>query len=402
MENAWHVYFSLLPELNQLVYRALDRGLSLAQTTVAHFGQSLQGDTALVANPSDDFDYDYVLDWYQPTRFTFCQPTAQHSGLALALSNRKVQLRSLDTLALQHEVCINAKQQVPDVDECVKLWDARATLPAMVVPVGREVWSLSIGCGETLLATGTDEKALFFDVRTGKKLGEYGDSHVDAVTKVRFHPTQPAFVVTASEDGVVCFFDCRIPDEDDALESILNVESAVTNIGFFGPQKENIFCLTGTETLDLWNLWTAERLHHYATIRDDCNANGLATDYLIDCVYDDQSNELFLLAGSHAGDMNVVTIGTDAASAGKLQHAAALQGGHKACVRCVYYDAERSTLYSGGEDTRLCKWVSVDGASASASSAAGEGVATSSTPSRRATGLDPAGMRKARKSSRPY
>ncbi|RLN92364.1 hypothetical protein BBJ28_00010730 [Nothophytophthora sp. Chile5] len=367
---------------------ALDRGgLSLAQTTVAHFGQSLQGDTALVANPSDDFDYDYILDWYHPPALPFglhlCQPTAQHSGLALALSNRKVQLRSLDTLALQHEVCIHAKQQVPDV-----LHDCR------------EVWSLSIGCGETLLATGTDEKALFFDVRTGKKLGEYGESHVDAVTKVRFHPTQPAFVVTASEDGVVCFFDCRIPDEDDALESILNVESAVTNIGFFGPQKENIFCLTGTETLDLWNLWTAERLHHYATIRDDCNANGLATDYLIDCVSDEQSNELFLLAGSHAGDMNVVTIGTDAASAGKLQHAAALQGGHKACVRCVYYDAERSTLYSGGEDTRLCKWATVDGASASG--AAGEGVATSSTPSRRATGLDPAGMRKARKSSRPY
>ncbi|ETK89187.1 hypothetical protein L915_06675 [Phytophthora nicotianae] len=378
---------------------ALNRGgFALAQTAVTAFAAT--GDTALVANPSEDFDYDYVLD---------CQPTANKSGLALALSNCKIQLRSLETLGLMHEFhahnsTINEVWTSPSSpfqlatcssDECVKLWDTRTALPAMVLPVGREVWSLSIGCGETLLATGTDELALFYDVRTGNKLGQYGESHVDAITKVRFHPTQPAFVVTASEDGVVCFFDCRTPDEDDALESIINVESAVTTVGFFGPQKENIFCLTGTETLDLWNLWTAERLHHYDTIRDDCNKNGLATDYLIDCVYDDQSNELFLLAGNHDGDMNAVTIGTDAASAGKLQHAAALKGGHKACVRCIYYDPENTTLYTGGEDTRLCKW-SVPGAAETT-----DGYSSSSS-SRRATGTDPAGIRKARKASRPY
>lgn len=32
--------------------------------------------------------------------------------------------------------------------------------------------------------------------------------------------------------------------------------------GLFSPEKENIFCLTGTEMLDLWNLWTAQQLHH--------------------------------------------------------------------------------------------------------------------------------------------
>ncbi|KAF4318152.1 hypothetical protein JM18_003783 [Phytophthora kernoviae] len=381
-------------------------GLALAQTAVATFAQPQQGDTSLVVNTTEDFDYDYILD---------CQPTAHKSGLALALSNRKVQLRSLDTLGLVHEFhahnsTINEVWTSPSSpyqlatcssDECVKLWDTRAALPAMVVPVGREVWSLSIGCGETLLATGTNELAMFYDVRTGNKLGEYGESHIDAITKVRFHPTQPAFVVTASEDGVVCFFDCRIPDEDDALESILNVESAVTTIGFFGPQKENIFCLTGTETLDLWNLWTAERLHHYATIRDDCNNNSLPTDYLINCVYDDNSNELFLLAGNHDGDMNAVNIGTDTASAGKLQHAATLKGGHKAAIRCIYYDPETTTLYTGGEDTRLCKWAVPGTASASAEASDGYSSASSSN-SRRTTGLDPAGIRKARKASRPY
>lgn len=40
----------------------------------------------------------------------------------------------------------------------------------MVIPVGHEVWSLSVGADDTLLAAGTDVKAHFFDVRTGTKV----------------------------------------------------------------------------------------------------------------------------------------------------------------------------------------------------------------------------------------
>ncbi|CEG35471.1 WD40 repeat protein [Plasmopara halstedii] len=374
------------------------RGLSLARTTVAAFASPSDASQS-VLNPYNEFDYDYVLD---------CKPMALKTSLALALSNYKVQLRNLETLELLHEFnahasTINEVWTSPSSpfhlatcssDQYVKLWDTRVASPTMEIPVGREVWSLSIGCSETLLATGTDDLALFYDVRTGKNVGQYGESLGNAITKVRFHPTQQAFVVTASEDGVVCFFDCRIPDEDDAIESILNVESAVTTIGFFGPQRENIFCLTGTETIDLWNIWTAERLHHYDTIRDDCNKSGIATDYLIDCVYEDQSNELFLLAGNHNGDLNIVTIGTDATSAGQIKHEMALESGHKACIRCIYYDSENSTLYTGGEDTRLCKWA-VPGASAKMKDSHASSVM-------KVTGLDSAGIRKARKAVRPY
>lgn len=226
---------------------------------------------------------------------------------------------------------------------------------------------------------------------------------MDAVTKVRFHPTQPQFVVTASEDGVVCMFDTRIPDEDDAAESILYVESAVTKIGFFGPQMENIFCLTGSETLDLWNINTAQRIHHYDRIRDDCNANGIATDYLIDCVYDPQVDELFLLAGNHEGLANVVNIGLKGP---QLKHEAALSGGHKACIRSAYFDPEARTLFTGGEDARLCQWTT--GGSASASASASASPASSASASGGGEGWkskaahDPAGLKKARKSSRPY
>jgi hypothetical protein len=40
----------------------------------------------------------------------------------------------------------------------------------MVIPVGQKVWGIDIGCGDTLLVAGTDEKAHFFDVRKGNKV----------------------------------------------------------------------------------------------------------------------------------------------------------------------------------------------------------------------------------------
>lgn len=384
-------------QLRSLVIRIMRAASSHGGLTLAQ--------TAVCSPSSCSIDSDYVLA---------CEPLAHRRGLALALSTYTLQLRSFETLALQYEVQQAHASTIHEIwtssvvphqlatcssDKSVKLWDTRSTQPSMVVPVGHEVWSLSLNSSETLLVAGTDDCALFFDVRTGQRLGAYGESHVDAVTQVRFHPTRPAFVATASEDGVVCLFDSRLADEDEALESSVNVESAVTTMGFFGPQLDHIYCLTGSETIDLWNVWTAARLHHYDTIRDDCNARGLATDYLIDCVYDDASNELFVLAGSHEGDLNAVSIGMDVADAGKLQHTAALRGGHTACVRCIHFDKESSTLYTGGEDTRLCKWTVPSAADVSADYSL---MSASTAFGRKAKAVEPAGIRKVRKASRPY
>jgi hypothetical protein len=168
------------------------------------------------------------------------------------------------------------------------------------------------------------------------------------------------------------------------------VESAVTKIGFFGTQLENIFCLTGTETLDLWNLQAAQRICHFETIREESNQNGISTDYLIDCIYDDKSSELFLLSGDHSGIINVLNITKNYQTILETR----LPGGHKACVRCLLY--EDGVLYSGGEDSRLCAWTSSAQATATLN-----GYDASSDRKANST-HDAAGLRKARKTSRPY
>lgn len=86
-------------------------GLALAHTAVTHFGPGGQLPAA-----SDDFDYEYILDWCV-SAVCICltirandwsrissKPTAQSGALALALSTQAVQLRAADSLAVQHEV----------------------------------------------------------------------------------------------------------------------------------------------------------------------------------------------------------------------------------------------------------------------------------------------------------
>lgn len=236
-------------------------------------------------------------------------------------------------------------------DETVRIWDTRTQRPSLSIAVNDQVWSMDVNADETVCVAGSNACAHFFDLRTGKRLGKYDESHVDAVTKVKFHPVHETHVVTASEDGIICLFDCRVALEEDALQSILNVESAVANFTFFGPKCESIVSLTSTETLDLWNLMTAERHEHHPTVREKCAEMNVPIEYLIDCHYDPIQDQLYLLAGDHKGTMQVFEFQKDFG----LRPIQTLKGGHKACVRCVSWTGENK-IFTGGEDARLSLW----------------------------------------------
>ncbi|OQR92392.1 hypothetical protein ACHHYP_03749 [Achlya hypogyna] len=364
---------------------ATPQTLGLQSTVVTHFAQH-----ATLQMTTEDQDYEYVLD---------CKTTATKDHVVLALSDKTLQARNRSTLTCDrvinahtnsiNEICVSETEPWCVVsgssDGTIKLWDLRTNgQAAQTIGVRTEVWSVSMGCGDTLVVCGTEDRAVFYDTRSAGKLGEYGESHMDNVTRVRFHPLRRSEVVTASEDGVVCLFDCTIADEDEAIISIVNVESAVTQFAFFGHELHNMAFLTGSETLDLWNITTAQRIAHFPEIRQACNALHMPTEFLIDCKYDTTTNVLHLITGDHSGTVNIAALGDN------LVPEAKLMGGHKTAVRCVDWDG--TCLLTGGEDSRLCKW-------------APGGVTQASAPSRsiRASAeRDLGGMKKARQSSRPY
>lgn len=42
-------------------------------------------------------------------------------------------------------------------------------------------------------------------------------------------------------------------DEDDSIATVMNSESSVAKVGFFGPSYEYLYCNTHIESLYIWN-----------------------------------------------------------------------------------------------------------------------------------------------------
>jgi len=167
--------------------------------------------------------------------------------------------------------------------------------------------SFDLNSSEQVLAAGTelvefDASIHFFDARssTSTLLKTYSESHSDDITNVKFHPTNPARLMTGSVDGLICQFDLTDMDEDEGLLVVSNTGASINKIGYFGPQSEYIYCLSHMETLSLWNSEEADAIHQFGDIRGVSKpAMGLTVDYGIDCQYEPESGRLYLLSGSN-------------------------------------------------------------------------------------------------------
>jgi WD40 repeat protein len=152
------------------------------------------------------------------------------------------------------------------IDGSVTLFDVRQEHAAYQFQLPRreeEALSVSLGFDGNIAAVGSSKaKIHFFDVRNSRSLlGNYSQAHTDEVTRVRFQtlssfgttPSTTPILVSAAEDGLACIFDTSQPLEEAALKNILTVQSPIREVGFFGPQSEAIYVLTGLESLQLYH-----------------------------------------------------------------------------------------------------------------------------------------------------
>jgi len=285
--------------------------------------------------------------------------------------------------------------------------------------------SVSLGYGGTLAAVGTDKARIsFFDLRrnnnnsnssmpSGTLMGSYVDAHTEEVTKVHFQtiPTQTAqtsstqtsemktILASSSEDGLISLHDPSQSNEEDALLSILNINTPLRNIGFFGPSYQGIFALTGNESLSVHDWDSAQLVSnvHGMELRgvlcaavdrlvgkkNDMSSSSDATmsdgtnntiDYLIGCTWSDLSTSttspssspaLHLLAGNNQGDGYIFRMDVN-----QITPVIHLKGGHRGCIRDFCWSGTR--LITGGEDARLCEW-DLTGSNSSVSNSLGGG-----------------------------
>lgn len=252
------------------------------------------------------------------------------------------------------------------------------------IQLNDEIYTTNIGLNDNLLAVGIRNEIHFYDLRNyGRSLGVYSDCHTDLVTKVQFHPTNPSYLLSGSEDGLICCFNTAVPPQHNAVVSIMNTECAVRDFGFFGSNEnyEGIYAISTVETLSLWHYPSAQRLSSYPNIR-----TGLGVDYLVNCWSESSqgaADRLYLLSGTHSGVGFVHEITPSSienrgsldsqvpTSSIESSDQQSVNAGHNDTIRCVYpfgFHSKRNIttpysssslscgLISGGEDGALCLW----------------------------------------------
>ncbi|KAH7862225.1 hypothetical protein Vadar_001647 [Vaccinium darrowii] len=314
-------------------------------------------------------------------------PKDDLTSMAVSLSTNAVKLYSPETGQYfgelkGHSSTINeisfSGSTTPNVlhscssDGTIRAWDTRSFHQVSSVSAGpsQEIFSFSVGgSGDNLLAAGSKSQIFFWDWRTKKQIACLEESHMDDVTQVQFVPDHQNKLLSASVDGLMCIFDTRGSiNDDDHLESVINVGTSIGKVGFFGGASQKLWCLTHIETLSVWD-WKDARIEvnfeDARTLASDSWALD-HVDYFVDCHYSGQDDRLWVIGGTSAGTLGYFPV--DYKGKGSIgSPEAVLHGGHTGIVRSVLplsgmRGGPTRTLggvfgWTGGEDGRLCCWM---------------------------------------------
>ncbi|KAK6940976.1 WD40 repeat [Dillenia turbinata] len=255
-------------------------------------------------------------------------------------------------------------------DGTIRAWDTRTFTQVSLINAGQAVFSFSFGGpGDNLLAAGCNSQILFWDWRNKKQVACLEESHTQDVTQVQFVPDHQNKLVSASEDGLVCIFDTSGDiNDDDHLESVINMETSVNKFGFFGEANQKLWCLTHIETLSIWD-WEGPRKEvHFQDARSFASNSWSLdhVDYFADCHYSRENDRLWVIGGTYSGTLGFFPVSySGMGSIGAPE--AVLGGGHTGVVRSILPLSEIHSGtsrnhgifgWTGGEDGRLCCWSS--------------------------------------------
>ncbi|ODM96650.1 WD repeat-containing protein 89 [Orchesella cincta] len=230
---------------------------------------------------------------------TFCDGTTILCGFAGGtcrtldvnrLSSEEVVLNAQTTWKHSGLTCLRCSRVSPftffssSTDGTIRLWDVReeARKPSQKFaldeaseaantkdkPKKKPILQFDVSSSDQLLGAGTelvkeDSYLLFWDVRSGKSLGAYWESHSDDVTAVRFHPHQNHCLATGSTDGLLNVFNLLETAEEDALQYSFNTNSSVDSVHWSNSESTTssiMTCVTHTNEVQVWDALTGDRI----------------------------------------------------------------------------------------------------------------------------------------------
>ncbi|KAG6749878.1 hypothetical protein POTOM_046950 [Populus tomentosa] len=326
-------------------------------------------------------------------------PKDDWSSVAVSLSTKAVKLYSPVTGQFQGE-CKGHSDTINQIafsvsssphllhscssDGTIRAWDTRTFQQVSCIDSGssQEIFSFSFGgSNDNLLAAGAKSQVLtvsflnllvlFWDWRNGKQVACLEESHIEDVTQVHFVPDNRNKLLSASVDGLMCIFntDGDINDDDD-LESVINVGTSIGKVGFFGETYQKLWCLTHIESLSIWDWKDSRNEANFLEARSLASDSWTLdhVDYFVDCHCPGEGDSLWLIGGTNAGALGYFPVNYKGArTIGSPE--AIFGGGHAGVVRSVLPmssmkggPAQSRGIFgwTGGEDGRLCCWLSDD------------------------------------------
>ncbi len=256
----------------------------------------------------------------------------------------------------------------------VFLWDVRGpnNSPVQVLSksCGDEVTSIAVGAdrsGPDLLAVGHASGGIqILDTRWSggcstkesmkkfysmQKQWRTTDCHSDAVTDMDFRKANRNWLLTSSEDGLLCVVDISAPsDSDEILLTAINTCCSVRHMGYCAiPDGDGVYCCSGIETLSLWNhdngLQVAD-LGRVKDIRPDMEFSIGGFDAAAD------RGPFRFVLGNYEGWVVLAT----ATPQGRLVPDTVFLNGHIEAVRTFSIDTSLGIMVTGGEDGRIYLW----------------------------------------------
>ncbi|CAN6468911.1 unnamed protein product [Victoria cruziana] len=313
-------------------------------------------------------------------------------AMAVSLSTNMIKLYSPDTgqylgeckghTKTIHEISFSVPSSPFVLHSCssdgtIRAWDTRTFKQVSLLRGGssQEIFSFSFDQSSGyLLAAGCSSQICFWDLRNSRALACLEDSHVDDVTQVKFIPEHKNTLVSGSVDGLLCIFNTEgdINDENQ-LDSVMNVGTSISKLGLFGDRSRKLWCLTHIETLSVWDWEDSQREADFQDARtlasDSWNLGHV--DYFVDCHYHGADDKLWVIGGTNDGTLGYFPVNYRNPQA-ICSPDAILGGGHSAVVRTVLPSStvqmgsagNFSSVFgwTGGEDGRLCCWLSDESA----------------------------------------
>ncbi|XP_054277394.1 WD repeat-containing protein 89 [Macrosteles quadrilineatus] len=255
----------------------------------------------------------------------------------------------------------------------IKLWDLRTTTKAVQEfrdtsdPKSnglhdREFCSFDVNISGGFVCAGTavtdgDAYLMFWDTRKASLLGGYWECHMDDITQVKFHPSEPDKLVTGSTDGLINMYDISQSDEDEALLQSFNTESSVEKVKWHEGSEMSISCVTHTADVQLWHLEDGAPYNSFT--REDMesvvqmnNKNLAESLYVADVHSTSQPDQFMVLTGSNK---SVSRLRSAVTKEGKLSPYSSFHG-NKQIVRCSWFDPQGGLLVTAGEGGIVSLW----------------------------------------------